>query len=342
MEGIMHSDISLFNGTEINHRLLAAMFLVSMILHVLFFGVFLFIPSQPHRKFMIPPAITVSMVSLPAEEETVNMDEPAEPEEQAPLVTADEMDIKATNPEEPPVLADNPEIPEMQPEVPPGPVPPPETVTQPEVQPENIPEPKELVVIKDLPEEEKKVPVPEKIVEKKPPQEEKPPAQPVKIIKPDPRTKKPEKIKEEAVRPEDVNKESIKQAVERVRNKVARETAKAAPSSSSSSSGTAGGRVSSGPVNDIYRAQITYHIEQNWAFSEQLVKKHNDLETHVAVRVLPNGNVENVWFQRKSGDTYLDDSAYRAVMKSNPFPPLPQGYSEAHTFILRFTPSGLN
>ena len=55
----------------------------------------------------------------------------------------------------------------------------------------------------------------------------------------------------------------------------------------------------------------------------------------------PGSEVRGRWFKDRSGNSYLDDSAYRAVMKSNPLPPLPRGYN-AYTVALVFTPSGLN
>jgi colicin import membrane protein len=40
-------------------------------------------------------------------------------------------------------------------------------------------------------------------------------------------------------------------------------------------------------------------------------------------KVLRNGQVTNIAFEKRSGNSYFDQSAYRAIRKSDPFPPLP-------------------
>ena len=39
--------------------------------------------------------------------------------------------------------------------------------------------------------------------------------------------------------------------------------------------------------------------------------------------VLRNGQVTNISFEKRSGNSFFDQSAYRAIKKSDPFPPLP-------------------
>lgn len=92
----------------------------------------------------------------------------------------------------------------------------------------------------------------------------------------------------------------------------------------------------------IYNAEIAYQIRKNWVFSEQLAGDGKDLETALGITVLPDGKIEKIWFDKKSGNRYLDESAYRAIMKSNPLPPLPQGTVDtSYTVGLRFGPKGL-
>jgi len=331
----MFSDISLPYRAESDNRLMAGFLFISILCHVVFMGLILIIPAQSNQKLLMPSVISVNMVSLPMQEEAGGLEEQAADSEEPPLITAESTEVQAAEPEQPPVLAEEPDL---QPETPPEPFPliqPPE----PEQQPEIIPDSKDKVVIQDVPEE--KPAVENKIDEnKKIAENEKPKNPSEKIIiskRKNPQAVKPEKIKDQVVEPKDVKAESIKDAINRVRKKLAKQN----PGQSTGAGSKAGG-ISGGPINDIYKAQIAYQIEGNWAFSEQLLKRHTNLQTLVAVKVLPGGHIEDIWFQKRSGDTYLDDSAYRAVMKSNPFPPLPRGYSESHTFILRFTPSGLN
>ena len=330
----MYSDISLPYRAEIDNRLMAGFLFVSIICHLIFMGLLLIIPVHSNQKILMPSVISVNMISLPMQEQASGIEEQVSVSEKTPLITSESTEVQAAEPEQPPVLAEQPENSlespseqkaEIQPEL------------QTELSPEIIPDPKDKVVIKDAPEEKpavkaenvktedssKKIPekIPEKIIVSK---------------RKNPQTKKPKKIKNQVIKPQDVKTESIKDAINRVRKKLAKQK------TGKLTAGSNAGGISGGPINDIYKAQIAYQIEGNWAFSEQLLKRHGDLQTLVAVKVLPSGHIEDIWFQKRSGDTYLDDSAYRAVMKSNPFPPLPRGYSESHTFILRFTPSGLN
>ena len=92
----------------------------------------------------------------------------------------------------------------------------------------------------------------------------------------------------------------------------------------------------------IYQAEIQYQIQKNWAFSQQLAGDNTELEAVLAIKVLRNGEIEEIWFDKKSGNEYLDESAYRALVKSNPLPPLPNDYMRPYYKIgLRFGPKGL-
>jgi len=66
------------------------------------------------------------------------------------------------------------------------------------------------------------------------------------------------------------------------------------------------------------------------------------MEAVLAIKILRNGEIEDIWFDKKSGNAYLDDSAYKALVKSNPLPPLPKDYMRPDYKIgLRFGPKGL-
>jgi colicin import membrane protein len=105
-------------------------------------------------------------------------------------------------------------------------------------------------------------------------------------------------------------------------------------------SGSGGARVQESIL--IYQAEIQYQIQKNWAFSQQLVGESTELEAILAIKVLRNGEIEDIWFDKKSGNAYLDDSAYKALVKSNPLPPLPNDYVRPYYKIgLRFGPEGI-
>ena len=140
----------------------------------------------------------------------------------------------------------------------------------------------------------------------------------------------------------------IAEAIDRLKNKVAsgRQELQSETGMASSSAGVMGspgaGEKKALELIDIYRAQISYYIEKNWAFSKQLAGGRIDLAAVVVIRIMRNGEIKDVWFEKKSGNTYFDESAYKAVMKSNPLPMLPKGYLRPYYNLgLIFTPSGL-
>lgn len=93
---------------------------------------------------------------------------------------------------------------------------------------------------------------------------------------------------------------------------------------------------------DIYKAEIPYHIQNNWVFSEQLAGGRTDLVAWLIIEIRPDGTLRDIWFEKRSGNRYFDEQAYKAVKKSDPLPPLPKGYSRPYFNVgLRFTPSGL-
>jgi colicin import membrane protein len=93
---------------------------------------------------------------------------------------------------------------------------------------------------------------------------------------------------------------------------------------------------------DIYRIEVAYRIQKNWAFSEQLAGGRTDLEAWVAIKIMRNGEIKDIWFDKRSGNDYFDEAAKKAILKSNPLPPLPNGYIRPYCEAgFHFTPSGL-
>ena len=93
---------------------------------------------------------------------------------------------------------------------------------------------------------------------------------------------------------------------------------------------------------DIYKAEIPYHIQKNWVFSEQLAGDATELVAWLVIEIMPDGHIRDIWFEKRSGNRYFDDQAFKAVKKSNPLPPLPKSYLRPFFNVgLRFTPSGL-
>lgn len=107
--------------------------------------------------------------------------------------------------------------------------------------------------------------------------------------------------------------------------------------------GTGGGTGGAVGAIDIYKAEIYYRIQQNWAYSEQLGGSNSERMAVLVIKIMSGGEISDIWFERKSGNRFLDESAYRAVQKSNPLPPIPQEYDRPYYEVgLRFGTGGLN
>lgn len=93
---------------------------------------------------------------------------------------------------------------------------------------------------------------------------------------------------------------------------------------------------------NIYRVEIAYRVQKSWAFSGQLAGAAENLQASLVFKVMPNGEIKDIFFTDRSGNSYLDESAYKAIVKSNPVDPHPEGISKPYVNVgLRFTPEGV-
>ncbi|OQY02084.1 MAG: hypothetical protein B6I26_01795 [Desulfobacteraceae bacterium 4572_130] len=91
---------------------------------------------------------------------------------------------------------------------------------------------------------------------------------------------------------------------------------------------------------NLYNLKIISQINQNWAFNERVAGTNKNLEAIIGIKILKNGQIRNIQFEKNSGNKYFDNSVFKAVKKSNPLPELPKGYP-FYKVALRFTPYGL-
>ncbi len=293
-------------GSDAERRTWYKFFAISLLLHVALFAAVLFMPDfgSPSRPFT-PAVMNVRMVTLQSE---------------------------ASGPAGPPA---------------------------PKPAPRKAPPPAPKPVKK--PEKQKKVHVPEKPPEAAPEPQPKPKpevslAPKTKKIKPKrslkKKTYKPEKVVKRAIRKlerktSESTSRKIESALAQLKKKVQREgpppTVKQTPGAGGGYGGGTGGlsaRVLS--QLDIYKAEVAYQIQKHWAFSEQLAGINKKLEAVLVIKILPSGEIADIWFEKRSGNRYLDDSAYKAIQKANPLPRLPDGYLRPfYNLAVRFTPTGL-
>ena len=93
---------------------------------------------------------------------------------------------------------------------------------------------------------------------------------------------------------------------------------------------------------DLYRLEIAYEINKHWAYADQLGGGGKKLYAIIAFKVMPDGKIEDIFFLDRSGNEYLDDSAYKAIVKASPVKPHPDGLKMPYVDLgLRFTPEGV-
>jgi len=167
-------------------------------------------------------------------------------------------------------------------------------------------------------------------------------------------TKNPQKMIEQAIeRIEKKVKEpdsgSVNAAIDRIRKKLGEgeatqprpgPTGGAVPGAGPGGGG-GGGAGQIEPI-DIYRAEIAYQVEKNWAFSPQLAGGDKKLQAGLVFKVLPNGEITDIRYVDRSNNAYLDESAYRAIAKSSPVKPHPPAIKMPYVQVaIRFTPEGI-
>jgi colicin import membrane protein len=297
---------------DTDSRSRALYFGISLVIHLIFIGSLVFIPQAAPRPRLGLGAINVSLVSIPGPPAAA----PAEQKNAAP----------ATKPTAEPVVVPKKEA---------------EQVRQAPVV-ETAP-PKPLPV----------VPAPPKTVSLAP-KASKPKSK--KSLKK--KTIDRQKMIDQAVtrvekKVEESRSDSVKQAINRLKKKVA-QTEAAAPEPRAATGGTSGaagagvpGGTGSGgkralEITDLYKIEVAFQVERHWAFSQQLAGDDRALQASLVFKVLPSGEITDIRFTQKSGNPYLDDSAFKAIVKANPVSPHPEGLRLPYvTVALRFTPEGM-
>jgi colicin import membrane protein len=97
-----------------------------------------------------------------------------------------------------------------------------------------------------------------------------------------------------------------------------------------------GGQEGVGIQFQLYNASLRSQIKRNWGLPEELMKRQ-DISAEILIRISRNGHIEDTRFQRKSGVEAFDQEVLRTLKKSDPLPPLPDGYPRgSYDVILTF------
>ncbi|MFH2058434.1 MAG: energy transducer TonB [Pseudomonadota bacterium] len=187
---------------------------------------------------------------------------------------------------------------------------------------------------KKKPSEPKPKPVPKPVIEEKKEEIVKKQEEPEKIdIKKaleDAREALAQKIEQE-------NQNKIAQALERLKKNIKDQGKNNIDEQAGGYTGV--GKKGFKPI-DMYHLVIGSTIEQNWVFNDILARMDNKLEVRILIKILKSGEIRDIIYETRSGNRYLDESAKKAIKKSNPLPQLPPGM-HSYDVVLGFTPKGL-
>jgi len=87
----------------------------------------------------------------------------------------------------------------------------------------------------------------------------------------------------------------------------------------------------------IYRMEVENRIYSNWAYPER-----KELKATIVLTVRRDGTILETKIKRRSGDPLFDESALKAVKRSDPLPPFPEIYKKSYVEIdIFFNPQNL-
>ena len=131
-----------------------------------------------------------------------------------------------------------------------------------------------------------------------------------------------------------VDQQRKQEEVARIRDKIASQgsgggTESGFPAGAATAGGLGGvpsgqGTVAQLPLNyRLYYQIIEEKIKQNWnlALPPGVMEDMRAMEVVLSITIKADGTITALSFEKKSGNIYLDDSAFRAVKKSSPLPP---------------------
>jgi len=303
LENFINRRQDLYNPFESSRKTGVIFFSISLIVHALFFFGMIFF-----QKFRLPkpmlPVVQVDLVTFSEETESQDLPGKKEPPKETPKEEIPEKEISKE---------------EKIPVIPQEPDPPPKIKKIPHIKPDISLKTKPKNLKELIAKQAKKKKLPEKKISEK------------KKSKPS----DPDESLEKEI--EDQNKNAIANALKRFEKKVQDQSEKKRKASDQTSSGT--GKKGYKPI-DLYKMVLASEIEQNWVFNDILARLDQNLEVRILLKILKSGEIRDIIYETRSENRYLDESAKKAIKKTNPLPPLPSGMN-SYDVVVIFTPKGL-
>ena len=96
--------------------------------------------------------------------------------------------------------------------------------------------------------------------------------------------------------------------------------------------GSPRGTIGNGIHLRMYQMEVEIWIKSNWAYPVALQRPKN-LEAVVVLKVKRDGSITRTDFKKRSSDRIFDQSVSKAIERSDPLPPLPEGYVKSYEEI---------
>ncbi len=96
-----------------------------------------------------------------------------------------------------------------------------------------------------------------------------------------------------------------------------------------------GTEIEDGITIRLYQVEIANWIKSNWSYPVAMESpgSKKDLESLVVLSVKKDGSILKSWFKKKSSNPIFDQSVTRAIERSDPLPPFPEGYRKSYDEI---------
>jgi TonB family protein len=92
---------------------------------------------------------------------------------------------------------------------------------------------------------------------------------------------------------------------------------------------------------DKYLIEVAYEVNKNWAFVGDK-NSETSKKTSITFKIMPNGEIKDLFFVKRSGNEALDQSAFNAILNTNPTKPFPANIKKPFIEMgLRFSPAGV-
>lgn len=164
---------------------------------------------------------------------------------------------------------------------------------------------------------EKPVVIAKRVVKTKSKKAEKPKLSPTKLIE--------QAVSKVEKKVNDTRKDHVEQAITKLETRFKGEAAE----------DLTGDGAELGITVRMYLIEVEEWIKGNWAYPVALAgpDSRKDLEAIVVIRVKSNGTILKSWFMKRSSNVIFDQSVQKAVDRSDPIPPFPEGYRKSYDEI---------